>query len=110
MNPLKKKRKATSDADFVYVTVLAALPADGVPRKFPVVKTRTDAWTTHPKMPVGAVYLLRTGSSDVSAFNVVCPHLGCMVGFQPESEVFHCPCHDSSFRIRTVRARVAWTR
>lgn len=101
LDPLKRKgRSGTADgADFVYVTALAALPADGVPRQFPIVKNRKDAWTTHPQVPVGAVFLLRHADSGVSAFNVVCPHLGCMVSFQPNAGSFLCPCHDSSFRI-----------
>jgi menaquinol-cytochrome c reductase iron-sulfur subunit len=37
MDPLRRK---AGNADFVRVTSLDALPADGVPRKFPIVATR----------------------------------------------------------------------
>lgn len=79
------------------VTTLAALPADGQPRRFPIVADRVNAWTRLPAAPVGAVYLRRTGETTVQAFNVVCPHAGCVVDFAPARGGFVCPCHNSTF-------------
>jgi Rieske Fe-S protein len=93
-DPLRRKAQA---GDFAFVAPLTALPEDGVPRKFPVVTTRADVWTRSPNVPVGAVYLRRTGPKAVSAFNVVCPHAGCFVAYRPESKTYLCPCHNSAF-------------
>ncbi len=84
------------DAEMVPVAKLAAVPDDGVPRRFRVVKDRVDAWNTHRRLPVGAVYLRRTGDS-VEALNVVCPHAGCFVNVAADRSRFVCPCHKSSF-------------
>lgn len=90
-------RRGGSEAGLVFVTRLAAIPEDGVPQKFPIVAGRTDAWTTYEDAPVGAVYLRRTGTREVLAFNVVCPHAGCFVAIKNDGSGFGCPCHKSSF-------------
>ena len=96
LDPLRRK---ASKSDALRVTSLNALPADGVPRKFPVIATRTDAWNKFPNVPIGAVYLRRISENQVEAFNVVCPHAGCFVDFVPERKSYLCPCHDSTFAI-----------
>ena len=75
------------------------MPADGIPRKFPVLATRVDAWNKYSQVPVGAVYLRRTADGKLLALNVVCPHAGCFVDFLPERGHYHCPCHNSSFAV-----------
>lgn len=85
----------------VLVTKLAALPGDGVPRKFRVMADRVDAWNTRPRVPVGAVYLRRSGNL-VSALNVLCPHAGCFVNLTQDRSRFVCPCHNSSFDLSGV--------
>lgn len=116
LDPLRRGREG--GAGFVRVTTLAALPEDGVPRKFPVVSKRVDAWNTFASVPVGAVYLRRfdggpaagsaSGQSDAAgqtdatglqAFNVVCPHAGCFVTLAADRSRFVCPCHKSSFAL-----------
>ncbi len=94
LDPLRRKAAATRA---VRVTTLSALPTDGMPRRFPVLATKTDAWTRFDATPVGAVYLRRTGDQKVEALNVVCPHAGCAVEFQPGAGQFLCPCHKSVF-------------
>ncbi len=89
-------RRAGRDPSLVPVARLAALPADGVPRKFRVQADRVDAWNTQRNTPVGAVYLRRTDDS-LQAFNVICPHAGCFVNLAPDQSRFVCPCHKSSF-------------
>lgn len=91
------RRGAAAGATPVRVTSLDALPADGVPRKFPIIAGRRDAWTGQPAAPVGAVYLRRTGEREITALNVVCPHAGCFVDWQGDTKRFFCPCHNSSF-------------
>ncbi len=80
---------------------LDALPADGIPRRFPVMADRTDAWNFYPKQVVGAVYLRRMGQ-QVEALNVICPHLGCPirpVNLDLAAKRFECPCHNSAFEL-----------
>jgi Rieske Fe-S protein len=49
---------------------------------------------------VGAVFLRRTpGESPVQAFNVICPHAGCLVDYTPGEDSFLCPCHNSRFAL-----------
>jgi Rieske Fe-S protein len=88
----------------VRVTTLDSLPNDGVPRKFPVIAARTDAWNKYSDTPIGAVYLRRTGDRTVEALNVVCPHAGCFVDFSANRGQFLCPCHNSSFKVDGSRA------
>ncbi len=92
----------------VRVTTLDALPDDGVPRRFPILASRTDAWTKTPDAPIGAVYLLRTkdATAPVTAFSVICPHAGCFVDYvktlpdySPTQPGFLCPCHNSTFKL-----------
>jgi menaquinol-cytochrome c reductase iron-sulfur subunit len=92
-DPLRRGRRPS---DLVLVSRLAAIPEDGVPKKFTVTADRTDAWSTQLATPVGAVYLRRT-NNGVRALNVVCPHAGCFVGLLPDKSRFGCPCHKSSF-------------
>jgi len=92
-------RRQTSSAGAVRITSVDALPQDGVPRKFPVLASRTDAWNKSVNVPIGAVYLRRTGAGKVEALNVVCPHAGCFVDYSAARAGFVCPCHNSSFEL-----------
>jgi menaquinol-cytochrome c reductase iron-sulfur subunit len=96
LDPLRRK-SAASEA--IRITSLEALPADGIPRKFAVVADRVDAWNKFPQVPVGAVYLRRTGDQNVEALNVVCPHAGGFVDYVPDKNCFICPLHDSKFAL-----------
>lgn len=88
--------RSSGEADLIPVAKLAAIPDDGIPHKFRVVTDRVDAWNTHRQLPVGAVYLRRSGDA-VEALNVVCPHAGCFVNVAADRSRFVCPCHKSSF-------------
>ena len=92
------RRKAASN-NAIRVASLSALPADGVPRKFQVIASRTDAWNKYPDVPIGAVYLRRTSEKEITAVNVACPHAGCFVNFSTTRGLFLCPCHNSSFAV-----------
>ena len=96
LDPLRKKSNLKGA---IKVASLDALPDDGVPRKFPVVASRVDAWNKFSEVPIGAVYLRRTTEGKIQAFNVVCPHAGCFVDFLPAKGMYLCPCHNSTFAI-----------
>ena len=80
------------------LTTLDELPADGTPRKFPIIADRTDAWNIFPDQPVGGVFLRRK-KDKVIALNATCPHLGGPVQYQETDEggKFFCPLHSASF-------------
>ncbi|RMF93236.1 MAG: Rieske (2Fe-2S) protein [Planctomycetota bacterium] len=89
---------------FVRLTTLDELPADGTPRKFPVVLDQVDAWV-RSREPVGAVYLRRVQGDQVEAFQVICPHAGCSVEFMQADDggQFYCPCHQAHFDLSGKR-------
>lgn len=98
-DPLRKSN-ASGQAELVRVAQLDSVPDDGLPRQFPVVKDKKDAWTFSPNERVGAVFLVRQpGTETVDAFNVVCPHAGCFIGFDEQNKLFQCPCHTSAFNL-----------
>jgi menaquinol-cytochrome c reductase iron-sulfur subunit len=97
LDPLRRKAAASS---FLPVTELSAVPDDGVPRQFPVVTARADAWTGFAAEPVGAVYLRRAkGSDTVEALSATCPHAGCFIEMENAERCFRCPCHNSKFTL-----------
>jgi menaquinol-cytochrome c reductase iron-sulfur subunit len=97
LDPLRRRSGGSRD---IRVASLDSLPADGMPRQFPVVADRQDAWNLFPNEPIGAVFLRRLpGSDSVEAFNATCPHAGCMVAYKPDRHQFQCPCHTSAFEI-----------
>lgn len=102
-DPLRSRAKAGGDdepGNLVRVATLEALPDDGVPRQFPVIADRQDAWNRFPNEAIGAVYLRRQkGSDQIEAFNATCPHAGCFVNFVPGRKAYQCPCHDSAFDV-----------
>lgn len=96
LDPLRRKGRTT---DYVHIASLDSLPADGTPRQFSVVADRIDAWNKSPRVPIGAVYLRKTEANKVLALNVVCPHAGCFVDYNPAQKAFSCPCHNSRFAL-----------
>jgi len=103
LDPIFRK---SGGSDAVKIAKLEAVPDDGIPRRFPVIADRRDAWNYYPDDPIGAVYLRRLpGEKKVEAFQANCPHAGCFVNFveQQESGVFSCPCHTSTFNVEGKR-------
>jgi menaquinol-cytochrome c reductase iron-sulfur subunit len=39
------------------------------------------------------IFLVKTGESEVTAIDSTCTHLGCLVAWDPQAQVFKCPCH-----------------
>ncbi len=88
------------------VASLDAVPADGLPHRFPVIDTRWDKWSKYPPQPIGAVYLRRQSEDEPpQAVSAVCPHLGCAVDFKADQALYQCPCHNSSWTPDAVRVR-----
>jgi Rieske Fe-S protein len=42
-----------------------------------------------------AIY--RTMNGDLISLSAVCPHMGCLVSWNPAAETWDCPCHGSRF-------------
>lgn len=95
LNPLRQK---SASGRFVRLASLDVLPENGTPQKVLVIADRTDAWNRYPREPIGAVFLRRVGR-QVTALQVVCPHAGCSINFEPSAGggKFFCPCHLASF-------------
>jgi menaquinol-cytochrome c reductase iron-sulfur subunit len=97
LDPLRRKSGTGSARR---ITTLDSIPDDGVPRQFPVLADRQDAWNRFPNSPIGSVYLRRLpGTDKVEAFNATCPHAGCFVAFKPDRNQYQCPCHTSVFQV-----------
>ncbi len=95
LDPLRRRNPS---GRFLRVASLAAVPADGIPRSFPVVAERRDAWNRFAAEPIGGVFLRHMKDGQVTALNGICPHAGCFVGFDGTRDRFACPCHKSEFR------------
>ena len=94
LNPLRRR---AGQHGFSRVASVESLPM-GIPRHFMVRGQRRDAWEVGAQVPLGAVYLVRQ-EAGIRAFQVICPHAGCFVGYETDKRQFLCPCHDSSFRL-----------
>jgi menaquinol-cytochrome c reductase iron-sulfur subunit len=96
LDPLRRKFK---QSDFSPLARLNDLEP-GVPRAFPIIAERQDAWIRYPPEPVGTVWLVRQpegASPAVIAFTAECPHLGCSINLAANHKSFLCPCHTSAF-------------
>lgn len=101
LTPLFRKAKTPK----VRLALLEQVPDDGVPRFFPVVAQRDDAWNRYDQSRLGGVYLVRTpGSAEPYCLTAKCPHAGCFIGYTPGDDRFQCPCHTSAFLFDGQRA------
>ena len=84
-----------------FVALLEAIPENGMPRRFEIVADRVDAWNFIPGQAIGAIFLSQqkgeAGRAEVLALHATCPHAGCTVAFDIDTDAFLCPCHNSSF-------------
>jgi thiosulfate dehydrogenase [quinone] large subunit len=44
--------------------------------------------------------VIHTTTGDFVAYNAVCPHMGCTVGYSSANKIIVCPCHGSEFEVR----------
>ena len=102
LSPLLRRSRSLE----VRIALLSQVPADGMPRMFPVAVDREDAWNRYPQQKVGAVYLVRQPEQPQPiAFTAKCPHAGCFIGYAEGDELFKCPCHTSAFKLDGSRAK-----
>lgn len=48
--------------------------------------------------PVGSILIVAPSETeDLIAVDPTCPHMGCIVEWESEAEMFVCPCHGSKF-------------
>ena len=114
-DPLRRRGKAASAAgddggNWLRVASVDAVPADGVPRQFPVIADQVDAWNRIPNQPVGLLYVRRLpDSQEVEVFTAVCPHAGCFVGVveRDGQQQYLCPCHNSAFDLEGNKIEVS---
>jgi thiosulfate dehydrogenase (quinone) large subunit len=76
--------------------------AVGAARDVPVGQAAsfTDPATGDPSI------VIRPSSGRFVAFDAVCPHAGCTVGYDPSAKVIVCPCHGSQFNASTGAVEV----
>ncbi len=51
---------------------------------------------TDPKTGDPAI-IVRLGQHDLVAYDAVCTHAGCTVGYDPQQKLLSCPCHGATF-------------
>ncbi len=51
---------------------------------------------------VNRLYIVREKDGAFLALSLTCPHLGCSVLWNEESQQFDCPCHSSAFDRRGI--------
>jgi Rieske Fe-S protein len=94
------RRVVSTGVEPIDVIGVDDLEVGAKPTKVTVVaRSVRDSWSTSTDVPLGAVWLTRTGDATVRAFSSVCPHLGCAVGFDANIGHYKCPCHDSAFDV-----------
>lgn len=93
-----RRRTVKGGGGAMRVAKVSDLPV-GVPRRLDVIEARSDAWDRSDPKPIGAVWLVCRDGGRVDAYSGTCPHLGCAVGFNPNTREFVCPCHDSAFAL-----------
>jgi thiosulfate dehydrogenase [quinone] large subunit len=50
--------------------------------------------------------VIQPRSGQFVAFDTVCPHAGCTVGYDPAAKAIICPCHGSQFNASTGAVEV----
>lgn len=45
----------------------------------------------------GSPVIVINGDHGIAAFDAACTHLGCVVKWVPEEQIFYCPCHAGKF-------------
>ncbi len=64
------------------------------------VPTNEAASFTIPKSGDPGI-VVHTKEGSFVAYDAVCPHLGCTVGYAPSMQLIVCPCHGSEFEVMT---------
>lgn len=75
----------------------ASVLRDDKPVSLPIIGDKVDAWTRAPEQQLGTVWLMKKEGGELTAFTAECPHLGCRIGYNEDTNEFFCPCHESAF-------------
>ena len=54
-----------------------------------------EGWSTNRVRTL--VYIMRSKGDEVVAISANCTHLGCIVSWDEQQNMFKCPCHDGRF-------------
>jgi Rieske Fe-S protein len=46
-----------------------------------------------------SVFVVKTSGTKALVFSAACPHVGCTLSFNKQSDKFVCPCHKSTFAL-----------
>jgi Rieske Fe-S protein len=82
------------DAEWLAASALHELP-DNQPTPVTLTVRRLDGY--RDAIERRTIFLVKTGEADVAAFDARCTHLGCLVGWDADEQVFRCPCHGGVF-------------
>lgn len=93
-HPLRTPTTSGSDA-FIPAGKLAQFQGS-VPVKVDLYADKVDAWNRVVEVKIGSAWVWNEGGT-VKAMSTVCPHLGCAIDYEAETNKFVCPCHDSYF-------------
>lgn len=80
--------------DWLTASALLDLP-DNEPTAVTLSTTRLDGY--RETLQRKTIFLVKTGESEVAAFDATCTHLGCLVAWDSQAQVFKCPCHGGVF-------------
>ena len=92
------RREVVLSGTITAAVAAASLVASGVP--VGQAASFTDPASGDPSI------VIRPSSGTFVAFDAVCPHAGCMVGYDPGQKVIICPCHGSQFNAGTGAVEV----
>lgn len=67
----------------------------GVPTPFKWTRRVEDGWVKTTQS--GTAYVLKLEGQELKVLSNVCTHLGCRVTWNPDRQMFVCPCHDGFF-------------
>ncbi len=111
IDPLR--RKSANGQEFKRLTLLEDL-FPNVPKHVPVTGSLQDAWTHYDETKVGDTWIIRRTAVDVppeetqvDAYSMTCPHLGCDIKQGKGDIPFFCPCHNAEFGIDGAPIRTA---
>ena len=54
-----------------------------------------DGWVTTPSKAL--VFVRKEQDGTITAISATCTHLGCVVSWKEEDNIFKCPCHDGRY-------------
>jgi Rieske Fe-S protein len=80
--------------DWLAVSALHDLP-DNEPTPVTLSVMRMDGY--RQALERRTIFLVKTGESEVAALNATCTHLGCLVAWDAQAQVFKCPCHGGTY-------------